>query len=133
MTGAQEQARRQLLVDFAHQLYEVRDVASAFARFVRDDYVQHSPGLPDGPAAAVAMLAEKFADPALRLSVRRILLDGDLAVLLIHGELVPDDDTASIRFAVVDIYRVEGDLIVEHWDVNQAFPETVANDHPFFS
>ena len=122
------QPGRRLLADFAHLLYEKRAVAEAFELYVREDYVQHSPGLPDGRAAAVAMLTEKFADPTLRLVVRRILLDGDMAVLLIHGEV-----GESTRFAVVDVYRIDGDRIVEHWDVNQTFPEAIRNDHPFFS
>lgn len=122
--------RRAVLAAFADLLYDKRQVAEAFARFVREDYVQHSPGLPDGPAAAVAMLTEKFGNPDLHLWVRRILLDGDIAVLLIHGELT---GPAPRRFAVVDVYRLDGDHIVEHWDVNQGFPDELRNDHPFFS
>lgn len=122
--------RRERLADFAHLLYERREVAKAFAEFVRPDYIQHSPGLPDGPAAAVEMLTEKFGNPDLHLAVRRRLLDGDMAVLLIHGEVTGPNPT---RFAVVDVYRFDGDWIVEHWDVNQRFPDDLANAHPFFS
>jgi predicted SnoaL-like aldol condensation-catalyzing enzyme len=122
-----EQAdRRQLLADFAHQFYELRDVAGAFARYVREDYIQHSPSVADGRDAAVSALA-KLANPDLQLAVRRILLDGDMAVLLVHGEV------GEHRFGVVDIYRLEGDLIVEHWDVNQSYPPVLANAHPMFS
>ena len=38
-------------------------------------------------------------------------------MLLIDGQF-----GAATRFAVVDVYRVEGDMIVEHWDVKQEFP-----------
>lgn len=122
--------RRQRLAAFTHLLYEKRDVAEAFAEYVREDYVQHSPGLPDGPAAAVAVLTEKFGNPDLHLAVRASLLDGDMAVVLIHGEVTGARPT---RFAVVDVYRFDGDWIVEHWDVNQRFPDELANAQPFFS
>jgi len=34
--------------------------------------------------------------------------------------------------AVVDIFRVQGDRIVEHWDVIQQVPEKAANDNTMF-
>ncbi len=126
--GGDTSRRRELLADFVHLLYEEKDVEGAFGGYVTEDYLQHSPGLPDGRAAAVAVLTDKFADPELQLTVRRILLDADMAVILVHGRAGGD-----IRFAVVDIYRLVGDKIVEHWDVNQRFPDDIRNGHPFFS
>jgi predicted SnoaL-like aldol condensation-catalyzing enzyme len=119
--------RRHLLSEFAKELYIRKDVAKAFEAYVANDYIQHSPGIADGRAAAVEVLTSKFANPDLHLNVRSILVDGDMAVLLVHGVM------AEKQFAVVDIYRLEGDKIVEHWDVNQSYPEQIHNTHPFFS
>lgn len=119
-------ATRALISAFATLLYEDRRVSEAFDRYVSDDYRQHSPTLPDGPAAAVAVLTDKFAAPDLVLSVRRLLVDGDTGVLLIHGQ------NGDVRFAVVDVYRVAGGRIVEHWDVNQRFPAEIVATQPFF-
>jgi predicted SnoaL-like aldol condensation-catalyzing enzyme len=33
---------------------------------------------------------------------------------------------------VVDIFRVEGDFIVEHWDVLQEVPSQPLNPNPMF-
>lgn len=113
---------------FARQLYDDRDVAGAFTRYVAPNYIQHNPGIGDGRDAAIAALAGTWADPDLRLTVTSILVDGGTAVLLIDGQR-----GADIRFAVVDVYRLDGDMIVEHWDVKQEFPPEIVGEHPFFS
>jgi predicted SnoaL-like aldol condensation-catalyzing enzyme len=119
---------RQVVTAFARQFYDERDVAGAFTRYVARDYVQHNPGIADGRDAAIAALAGTWASPDLRLTVRSILVEGDTAVLLIDGQF-----GADVRFAVVDVYRLDGDMIVEHWDVKQEFPAYIVGEHPFFS
>jgi predicted SnoaL-like aldol condensation-catalyzing enzyme len=119
---------REIVTAFAHQFYDERDVAGAFARFVAADYIQHNPTIADGRDAAIAALASTWASPDLRLTVRTILVDGDVAVLLIDGQFGSD-----VKFAVVDVYRLAGDMIVEHWDVKQEFPRQLVSEHPFFS
>ena len=118
---------RQVVTAFARQFYDERDVAGAFTRYVARDYVQHNPGIADGRDAAIAALAGTWASPDLRLTVRSILVEGDTAVLLIDGQF-----GADVRFAVVDVYRLSGDMIVEHWDVKQEFPAQIVSEHPFF-
>ena len=118
---------RSVVTAFARQFYDERDVAGAFTRYVAQDYIQHNPGIADGRDAAIAALAGTWASPDLRLSVRSILVDGDTAVLLIDGQF-----GADVRFAVVDVYRLSGDMIVEHWDVKQEFPAQIVSEHPFF-
>ena len=116
------------MTEFARQFYDERDVAGAFTRFVAPDYIQHNPTIADGRDAAIAALAPTWARPELHLAVRSILIDGDTAVLLIDGQF-----GAAVRFGVVDIYRLDGDMLVEHWDVKQEFPPDIVGEHPFFS
>jgi predicted SnoaL-like aldol condensation-catalyzing enzyme len=119
---------REVVTAFARQFYDERDVVGAFTRFVAPDYIQHNPTIADGRDAAMAALAPTWARPELQLAVRSILIDGDTAVLLIDGQF-----GAAVRFGVVDIYRLAGDMIVEHWDVKQEFPAQIVGEHPFFS
>ena len=119
--------RRAFFEEFAELMYTRRDVRTAFDRFVADDYVQHNPGLADGRAAARDALAEKFGDPSFSIDVVRMLVDGEHCAL----HLRPRRNGAPAA-AVVDLYRAEGDRIVEHWDVIQPWPATAANDHPMF-
>ena len=119
--------RREFFQGFADLMYRQVDVRAAFDRYVSADYVQHNPGLPDGRDAARDALAVKFAEPAFSIDVVRMLVDGDLCAL----HLRPRRDGEPVA-AIVDIYRADGDRIVEHWDVIQPWPSTAANDHPMF-
>ncbi|GGE82698.1 nuclear transport factor 2 family protein [Sphingomonas prati] len=119
---------RAIITAFAHRFYTERDVVGAFARYVVPDYIQHNPGLPDGRDAAVAALAPKFGAPGARFDVKRIIVDGDMAVIHLHGRA----DPTNAGGAIADIYRLKDGKIVEHWDVIQPMPTTSRNAHPMF-
>jgi predicted SnoaL-like aldol condensation-catalyzing enzyme len=119
--------RRMFFEGFVDLMYRRRDVKAAFDAYVAEDYVQHNPGLPDGRDAARDPLAEMFADPTFAIEVVRVIVDGDLCAL--HLRVSRSGRPSA---AVVDIYRAEGEHIVEHWDVIQPWPMTTANDHPMF-
>jgi predicted SnoaL-like aldol condensation-catalyzing enzyme len=113
---------------FVDLFYSQKRVADAFALLVAEDYRQHNPNIADGRAAAVAALTPKFDDaPDARFEVQRILVDGDLAMVHVRAE-TPGAPVA----AVADIYRFEGERIVEHWDVLQPMPPHPVHDHPLF-
>ena len=100
-----------------------RKPRAAFEKHVSPDYVQHSPGLTDGPEAALRMLEPLFGREGARFEVKRILIDAPFAVVHLHGR--PDISQPGV--AVADFYRVEQGKIVEHWDVIQPVPETRIN------
>lgn len=106
---------RAIVADFVDRFYIKRDVAGAFAAYVSPDYIQHNPGLPDGPEAAVAALAPMFARPGSRFDVKHLLIDGDLALVHLFGQGKADTPGA----AVADLYRLKDGKLVEHWDVLQ--------------
>ncbi|MDI1294497.1 MAG: nuclear transport factor 2 family protein [bacterium] len=122
------EANRAIVADFARVFYADRDVRKAFTTYVAPDYVQHNPGIADGRDAAIAALEPMFSRPGARFEVKRILVDGDYAVIHLYGRA----DPTSAGGAVVDIYRLKGGQIVEHWDVLQPMPTTSANPHPMF-
>jgi predicted SnoaL-like aldol condensation-catalyzing enzyme len=113
---------------FVELFYTRKRVAEAFAFLVADEYRQHNPNLPDGPAAAVEALTPKFDGSAdARFEVQRILVDGDLAMVHVKATRPGTPPTA-----VADIYRFSAGRIVEHWDVLQPVPPNPVHDHPMF-
>lgn len=113
---------------FCETFYAQKRVADAFGQLVADDYRQHNPTIPDGPAAAIAALTPKFdGSPDARFEIQRIIVDGDLAMVHVKASRPGAPDAA-----VADIYRFEDGRIVEHWDVLQQVPAHAVHDHPMF-
>ncbi|RYG12900.1 MAG: nuclear transport factor 2 family protein [Burkholderiales bacterium] len=100
-----------LVLSAMTSLFQQRD-ASAVDHFYSPDYVQHNPGIPQGRDALRALVAELaenvYYEPGLMVA------EGDLVA--IHGRIRGWADTPQI---VVDIFRVEGGKLAEHWDVLQ--------------
>jgi predicted SnoaL-like aldol condensation-catalyzing enzyme len=119
---------RQIVHAFADIFYRQKNVRKAFMDFVSDNYIQHNPNILDGREAAIEMLEPKFSNPDASFDIKRILVDGDLAVIHLHGKM----NKTALGGAVADIFRLENGEIVEHWDVLQPVPENAVNLHPMF-
>jgi predicted SnoaL-like aldol condensation-catalyzing enzyme len=125
---AQEAANRALVERLYRDFFNGRDLSVA-EQIVAENYIQHNPSLPDGRAILLRAFAAYFqAAPELKVSVKRMVAEGDLVVVHSHWQDRPTDRGN----AVVDIYRLENGLIAEHWDVVQPVPETAANANGMF-
>ncbi len=86
---------RKIASDFARVFYAEKDVRKAFMTFVSPDYIQHNPGIADGRNTAFAALEAMFSRAGARFDVKRIIVDGDNAVIHLHGR--GDLDTTGAR------------------------------------
>lgn len=119
---------RKIIEAFAEVFYRQKDVEKAFMEYVTEDYIQHNPNILDGREAAIAALKPKFSNPDAVFDIKRIIVDGNIAVIHLHGRM----SKTHLGGAVADIYRLENGKIVEHWDVLQPIPEKAVNSHPMF-
>jgi predicted SnoaL-like aldol condensation-catalyzing enzyme len=87
---------------------------SAVDRYWGPAYVQHNPQAPDGPDAVKGLIGMLSSNPDFRYELVRVIGDGDLVAL--HGRYAGWMDAPVI---VVDLVRLEGGRMVEHWDVVQ--------------
>ena len=126
--SSKENENRRILLDFIELFYHQRKVRLAFERHVAADYIQHNPNIQDGREAAIIALEPLFGSPDASFEIHRILVDGDLAAIHLHGRR----SAQALGGAVVDLYRFADGKIVEHWDVLQSIPETAVNPHPMF-
>jgi predicted SnoaL-like aldol condensation-catalyzing enzyme len=92
-------------------------------------YVQHNPMIADGVEGIRKHLSELHRQfPELRAEVKRIAADGDLVIAHVHAQRTPADP----GLAIVDIFRLEGGKLVEHWEVRQPVPDTAVHSNGMF-
>jgi predicted SnoaL-like aldol condensation-catalyzing enzyme len=92
-------------------------------------YTQHNPAIGDGKAALIGFFQEFWKKhPTSVYHLKRILAENDLVAIHYHWVVEP----GVFERAIVDIFRIENDRLVEHWDVVQPLPEKSVNPHPLF-
>jgi len=102
---------------------------SAFARHAAKDLVHHNPHFPAGTAALILAMEQNAAShPAKTLEVQRTVSEGDLVV--VHSRVRMGPEHPGI--AVVHILRFNEGRIAELWDLAQAVPENMPNEHGMF-
>jgi predicted SnoaL-like aldol condensation-catalyzing enzyme len=120
---------KQVVTKFMTQFYVDKKVREAFEAWVDPGYIQHNPLAETGRDAAVKFLEPFFAThPDIHYTIARIIADGNLVAVHSHGVFAQGDR----GIAIVDILRVEGCKVMEHWDVVQAVPEKSANQNGMF-
>jgi predicted SnoaL-like aldol condensation-catalyzing enzyme len=125
---AQLEANKKLVLEFYDAIIGRKDF-DAGRRFMGDTYRQHAPYAADGPEglrAFVSWFRENF--PGHRYEIKRVIAEGDLVMLHVHGTGGPNPFGES----VVDIFRIDNGKVVEHWDIIQPIPEKADNPNGMF-
>jgi predicted SnoaL-like aldol condensation-catalyzing enzyme len=124
-----EEHNKTLVRDFCDLAFNQHQPREAAKKYLGRQYLQHNPHAPDGPEAFYGHFEGFFkAHPTFRFDIKRMIAEGDLVVLHVHTKLDEHDRDK----AVVDIFRVDNEKIVEHWDVIQDVPGQSANSHTMF-
>ncbi|MCY1669863.1 nuclear transport factor 2 family protein [Novosphingobium sp. SL115] len=123
-----EQVNHDLVLEMYHKVLIAMD-SSAVDRYIAPEYVQHSSLAEPSVAALKGFLDRVRAEsPDARQTIHRSFVDGDHVITHTHVVRWPGD----AGLAVVDIFRVEDGMIVEHWDVIQDVPEYPVNPNSMF-
>ncbi len=79
------------------------------------EFVQHNPWAKDGAAHVKGMCAFEFG-----VRMNRYVVQGDIVAY--HGIYTAPNPLGDMPLLCVDLWRVQGDQIVEHWDALQPIP-----------
>jgi predicted SnoaL-like aldol condensation-catalyzing enzyme len=124
------EANKSVTVAFYKQALLEGDVENAFRAYAGPTYRQHNPLIEDGMEGVRKFIAWIMANhPDAHGEIKRVFADGDYVILHSHWHGLSDNPRGE---AVVDIFRLENGKMVEHWDVIQPIPETVANNNTMF-
>ncbi|KAF2160211.1 hypothetical protein M409DRAFT_29296 [Zasmidium cellare ATCC 36951] len=105
-------------------------IEKTFNKYIVEDYIQHNPFLPQGAAPVVELL--KGLTKSTSLEAVRMGFDGGLGWVHSRGSPKPGHEDEGKVTAIVDIYRMNGSCIVEHWDVMQEVAGNATNELGMF-
>lgn len=106
---------KEIIRRFYQEFFNDHDVDAAL-KYVREDYIQHNPGVAQGRAGLMEGFREKFkTEPTFHLEIKLLISDGDMIAVYLKNV----DPAGNTKCRVVDIYRVQDGKLAEHWDVLQ--------------
>lgn len=95
------------------EFFNAHDISAA-EKYVKEDYIQHNPGVGQGRAALMEGFAKKFEmEPTFHLEIEMMIEEDDKVAVYLKNV----DPEGNTKARVVDIYRLEDGKLVEHWDV----------------
>ncbi|MFQ6590994.1 MULTISPECIES: nuclear transport factor 2 family protein [Pseudomonas] len=116
MSDAKLERNKAIVRDFYQKVFVEHDVDAGLEHF-HDGYIQHNQMVPPGKEAMRTAFRKGLEN--VTTEIKRIVAEGDLVVVHHNFKF----DPVGLGLAVIDIFRVEGDKIAEHWDVMMPVPE----------
>jgi predicted SnoaL-like aldol condensation-catalyzing enzyme len=121
-----EDLNKLLVTNMYQELFGDKSVDAA-DKYIVENYIQHNPNVDDGRAALKVALNTWFKNALKeKIDIQHIAADGDMVFIHTRSKM------GGKTFSIIDIFRIEGDKVAEHWDVMQEVPAKAANDHPMF-
>jgi predicted SnoaL-like aldol condensation-catalyzing enzyme len=119
--------RKSIALDFLRHARQGNRAAAA--RLFTEDARHHNPHFAAGiPALLDAIVEAAKTAPERSVEVKRIVADDEHVVVHSHIRHAPGD----AGYAVIHLFRFEGDRIAEAWDVGQAVPDPNPNTDGMF-
>lgn len=105
------------------------DVERAYAQLTAPNFRHHNLYFKGTAAALKQGMAENLQQfPKKQLDVKKSVEEGDYVVVMSHVRLEPNKP----GYALMHMFRFEGDRIAELWDVAQEIPADLPNENgPF--
>ncbi|MEL7217824.1 MAG: nuclear transport factor 2 family protein, partial [Pseudomonadota bacterium] len=126
----QTEENKALAVALIEDVLMGKDPAKITEYISAERYAQHSPAIADGLDGIIAAVQELTAEGNMfsYTEIHAVLGEGNFVLTVSEGEW------SGQTHAFYDLFRMEGGMIVEHWDVIQPVPaEGLANTNGMFT
>lgn len=122
-----EEKNKQLATKAYQRIFGDQDI-SAIDEYIGKDFIQHNPTIADGPEGIKALLKMLSSQgvPKQKINFKHAAAEKDIVFLHSRYEM------AGKEWRFIDIYRIENDKLVEHWDAMMPMPDERANNNPMF-
>ena len=127
MSQTKQERNKALVLEAFDTLFNKRDYVAAL-RYWSPHYIQHSAHIAPGREGLFELV--KAAPPTLKYEPGLVVAEGDFVIL--HGRF--SGLGLPVNWVVVDILRIEGGILAEHWDViqDEATQEQSKSGRPMF-
>ncbi|STX49253.1 Predicted ester cyclase [Legionella hackeliae] len=123
-----EELNKRVVTEFYQKAINDKDFNAAEA-YLGPWYIQHNPLAQDGIEGFKQFIEYlKTTYPQSHSEIKRVFSSGDYVILHVHSMKEPD----TRGQANVDIFRLQNNKIVEHWDAIQSIPAEAANGNGMF-
>jgi predicted SnoaL-like aldol condensation-catalyzing enzyme len=127
-----KETRNKSAVRFMYSVIFDQGKTELVSKFFAENYIQHDPTQPNGRQGVIDFVHAKLAQqPRPWFMIKHILADGDFVA--VHVQVTPTPSDEFSGQAVLDLYRLDHGLIVEHWVSIQDVPPTSASGNSMFS
>jgi predicted SnoaL-like aldol condensation-catalyzing enzyme len=123
-----QQQNIKIVTAFCNLAFNQHQPLEAAKLYLAENYIQHNPHVADGRQGFIDAFNNEKTNDTSTTEFKRFIAQDDLVVVHSHGKQNPTDRGV----AVIDIFRVEGNQITEHWDVGQKVPENPKNKNTMF-
>ena len=122
---------KQNVIAFYDLMFNKSQPCLAIEPYTGAVYIQHNPAVADGKEAFISYFEQMVQEyPSKRVEFVRVIAEGDYVVLHCRQFWPGFKDP---NWAGIDIFRCDVDgKIVEHWDVLQTVPESMAHGNGMF-
>jgi predicted SnoaL-like aldol condensation-catalyzing enzyme len=107
-----QEKNKALVLEAFDTLFNKRDYVAA-ERYWSPDYIQHSTHIEPGREGLFNLI--KSTPSTLKYEPGTIVAEGEFVI--VHGRF--SDFGLPVNWIAADIVRIEGGILVEHWDVIQ--------------
>ncbi|MGH9044340.1 MAG: nuclear transport factor 2 family protein [Acidimicrobiales bacterium] len=116
---------KRLVTEFYETAFVQQRQVEAADRYFGDRYIQHNPFVSDGADGFKRFFTETMpSSPDVKYKILRVIAGDDLVA--VHATINRGEGPGTV---LVDMFRVENDKIVEHWDVYMPIPDPAAIPH----